>query len=249
MSPARFSGLLAALVVGLPLVGAAPPTTAAEPGPWTRAGERGEAITIDPRTQRATVMPQDGSGRPLWDGVHRLEDGRTLIIRSGVVVQDVDMSASKREPLQIEEDAGAVSPCVTLTRRVCGVRGDCAQAEPCELAQQLLRFEYEERAERPDIPPQTVLRQCQDALSNPTSFPGCPANAALSEDSPCRSLLRRVCGKTNECADQTGCKAARQLADMEIEERLSSAQPQLNPRAAGQCTQALLDKDFFLPCR
>jgi hypothetical protein len=36
---------------------------------------------------------------------------------------------------------------------------------------------------------------------------------------------------------------------MEVEERLSAAQPELNPRAAGQCTQALLDKDFFLPCR
>ena len=32
-------------------------------------------------------------------------------------------------------------------------------------------------------------------------------------------------------------------------ERLSAADPELNPRAAGQCTQALLDKDFFLPCR
>lgn len=249
MSPARFPGLPAALVATFLLVGGAPPTTASEPGPWTRAGERGEAITIDPLTQRATVTGQDGSARPLWDGVHRLEDGRTLIIRSGVVVQDVDMSASKRAPLQIEDDAGAVSPCVTLTRRVCGVRGDCAKAEACELAQQLLRFEDEERAERPDIPPQTVLRQCQDALSNPTTFPGCPANAALSEDSPCRSLLRRCCGKTDECRDTPACKAARQLADMEIEERLSSAQPQLHPRAAGQCTQALLDKDFFLPCR
>ena len=170
-------------------------------------------------------------------------------VRSGVVVEDVDMSASRHEPLRIDEDPQGVSPCVTLGRRVCGIRGECESGEACQLARQLLRFEEEERQDRPDIPPQTVLRQCRDALSNPTTFPGCPANVALSEDSPCRSLLRRVCGKANECSDTPACRAARQLGDMEIDERLSAAQPELNPRAAGQCTQALLDRDFFLPCR
>jgi hypothetical protein len=222
---------------------------AGDAGPWNRAGERGESISIDPSTQRATMIGPDGASRPLWDGVHRLDDGRILIIRSGVVVQDVDMSASKREPMHIEDDADGVSPCVALTRRVCGLKSECGSTESCEVAQQLLKFEDEERQERPDIPPQTVLRQCRDALSNPTSFPGCPANATLSDDSPCRSLLRRVCGQRSECAEAPACKAARQLAEMEIEERLSAAQPELNPRAAGQCTQALLDKGFFLPCR
>lgn len=249
MSFARCLTPLVRTLAVLCALATAPAGTAGEPGPWSRAGERGEAISIDPRTQRATVVGADGNGRPLWDGVHRLEDGRTLIIRSGVVVQDVDMSASKREPLQIAEDADAVSPCIALTRRVCGVKGECEAADACGLARQLLRFEEEERQERPDIPPQTILRQCRDAMNNPTTFPGCPANVALSEDSPCRSLLRRVCGKANECGDSPACRAARQLGDMEIEERLSAAEPELNPRAAGQCTQALLDKDFFLPCR
>lgn len=235
--------LAAALLAGVPAEAAGPPAA------WSREGERGEAIAIDPATQRATITGPDGLRRPLWDGVHRLEDGRTLIIRSGVVVQDVDMSTSKHEPLQIEEDAEAVSACVALMRRCCGVKGECEKAAACDLAKQLKRFEDEERQERPDIPPQTVLRQCRDALSNPTTFPGCPANAGLSEDSPCRSLLRRVCGKANECAQAPACKAAHQLADMEVDERLSASQPELNPRAAGQCTQALLDKEFFLPCR
>lgn len=216
---------------------------------WSRATQRGEAIAIDPQTQRATITGPDGASRPLWDGVHRLDDGRTLIIRSGVVVEDVDMSASRREPMVIHDDADAVSPCVTLSRRVCGLNGECATSEACALAHQLLRFEDEERRERPDLPPQTVPQQCRDALSNPTSFPGCPANASLSEASPCSALLRRVCGKDNQCSSTPACKAAQQLADMEIQERLSSADPELNPRAAGHCTQALLDKDFFLPCR
>jgi len=37
------------------------------------AGERGEAIAIRPGHQRATVTGADGTSRPLWDGVHRLE--------------------------------------------------------------------------------------------------------------------------------------------------------------------------------
>lgn len=249
MSPARCLIPVASVLALAPLLFAPAAAAADDPDPWSRAGGRGEAIRIDPSTQRATITGADGSRRPLWDGVHRLEDGRTLIIRSGVVVQDVDMSASRHEPLRIDEDPQGVSPCVTLGRRVCGIRGECESGEACQLARQLLRFEEEERQDRPDIPPQTVLRQCRDALSNPTTFPGCPANVALSEDSPCRSLLRRVCGKANECSDTPACRAARQLGDMEIDERLSAAQPELNPRAAGQCTQALLDRDFFLPCR
>ena len=176
--PALAPALAAALLAGALAEAAGPP------GAWSRAGERGEIIAIDPATQRATITGRDGASRPLWDGVHRLEDGRTLIIRSGVVVQDVDMSASRREPMQIEEDPEAVSPCVALTRRVCGVKGECDKAAACDLARQLQRFEDEERQERPEIPPQTVLRQCRDALSNPASFPGCPANAALNENSP-----------------------------------------------------------------
>jgi len=241
---------LPAAVAGVLLLLSLSPVRAADdPGAWSRATQQGRAITIDPRTHRATVSGADGQDRPLWDGVHRLDDGRTLIIRSGVVVEDVDMSASRHAPMVIHEDADSVSPCVALGRRVCGLNGECAEAAACGLARQLLRFEEEERRERPDIPPQTVLRQCRDALNNPATFPGCPANAALSEDSPCRALLRRVCGKDNQCGGTPACKAATQLADMEIEERLSAAQPELNPRSAGQCTQALLDQDFFVPCR
>jgi len=249
MSPTGpFSLLACAFAAGF-LLAEHPARAAGEPAPWSRATERGGAIAIDPSSHRATITGPDGAARPLWDGVHRLEGGRTLTIRSGIVVEDVDISASRHEPMRIHPDAEGVSACLALTRRVCGVRGECEGGSACGLTRQLLRFEEEERQERPDLPPQTVLRQCRDALSNPATFPACPANEMLSEDSPCRSLLRRVCGKANECSDAPACKAARQLGDMEVEERLSAAQPELNPRAAGQCTQALLDKEFFLPCR
>jgi hypothetical protein len=229
-----------------------PPVAAiAADGPgWNRSTSQGATIAVDPATNKATISGADGSRAPLWDGVHRLDDGRTLTVRSGVVVPDVDMSSMRHEPVPpIAEDPMAVSPCVALVRRACGVEGECAGQTACDLAGQLMQFETEERRERPGTPPTSALQQCRDALSNPTTFPVCAANAKLTEDSPCSSLLRKVCGRASECANAVPCRAARQLADMEVGERMSAAHPELDPRAAGQCTQALLDREFFVPCR
>lgn len=236
--------LLAALGV-LPLA-----ANAADGPGWTRSTSQGAAIAVDPATNKATITSANGSRAPLWDGVHRLDDGRTLTVRSGVVVPDVDMSAMRHEPAPpIAEDPMAVSPCVALVRRTCGVQGECAGQTACDLAGQLMQFETEERRERPGSSPTIALQQCGDALSNPTTFPVCTANAKLTEDSPCMSLLRKVCGRAEECGRADPCRAAHQLADMEVNERMSAAHPELDPRAAGQCTQALLDREFFVPCR
>jgi hypothetical protein len=218
-------------------------------GSWSRSTSQGAAIAIDPATNKATIATPNGVRTPLWDGVHRLDDGRTLTVRSGVVVPDVDMSTVRHDPPPVEEDPTAVSPCVALVRRACGVKGECAGQTPCDLAGQLMQFETEERRERPATPPTVVLQQCRDALTSPTTFPVCAANAKLTEDSPCTALLRKVCGRSDECGRADACRAANQLADMEVSERMSAAHPELDPRAAGQCTQALLDKEFFLPCR
>lgn len=233
------------------LVAAHAPTPLAEDGRgWSRSTPQGAAIAIDPITSKATITGANGTRTPLWDGVHRLDDGRTLTVRSGVVVPDVDMSSMRRDAVPpIEEDPSSVSPCVALVRRCCGLKGECAGQTPCDLAGQLMQFETEERRERPGTPPSVVLQQCRDALTSPTIFPACAANARLTEDSPCTALLRKVCGRVEECGRAESCRAAHQLADMEVSERMSAAHPELDPRAAGQCTQALLDKEFFLPCR
>jgi hypothetical protein len=236
--------LLAALSV--------PPVAAiAADGPgWTRSTSQGAAIAVDPATNKATITGADGSRAPLWDGVHRLDDGRILTVRSGVVVPDVDMSSTRHEPAPpLLADPAGVSPCVALVRRCCGIKGECAGQKPCDLAGQLMQFETEERRERPSATPTIALQQCSDALSTPAAFPVCVANAKLTEESPCTSLLRNVCGRNDECARTAPCRAARQLADMEVSERMSAAHPELDPRAAGQCTQALLDREFFVPCR
>jgi hypothetical protein len=242
--PAPFISLVAVLSL-------APATTFAQPAAgWSRSTSQGAAISIDQATNKATITGPNGTQTPLWDGVHRLEDGRSLTVRSGVVVPDVEMSSTRHDLVPpIAEDPTGVSPCVALVRRACGIRGECAGQTACDLAGQLMQFETEERRERPGTPPTVLLQQCRDALTNPTSFPACAANAKLTEESPCTALLRKVCGRVEECGRAEPCRAAHQLADMEVSERMSAAHPELDPRAAGQCTQALLDREFFVPCR
>jgi hypothetical protein len=48
---------------------------------WSAPLKDGGTVTVDPQTNRATVR-RDGVETQLWDGVHRLEDGSTLTIRS-----------------------------------------------------------------------------------------------------------------------------------------------------------------------
>ena len=222
----------------------------AESGPpWSRTTDQGARISIDPASNKAVISRPDGVERSLWDGVHRLDDGSTLTVRAGVVVEDSDMSASRREPPPLLQEPGTVSPCLTLSRRVCGVNRECGSSAGCELASQLLQFEQDERTERPGATPSTILYQCREALTNPMTFPACPTNAVIAEDGPCRALIRRVCGPTDGCKDSRACRAAYQLAEMELQERLQSMDPEANPRAATQCTQALLENRFFAPCR
>lgn len=217
--------------------------------PWNRTTDQGAWISIDPADNTAIITRPDGVSRPLWDGVHRLEDGSTLTVRAGVVVEDSAMSSSRREPPPLVQDPGTVSPCVTLSRRACGVNRECASSAGCELASQLLQFEQDERTERPGATPTTILYQCREALTNPATFPACPANALVAEDGPCRALIRRVCGATNACKDTDACRAAHQLAEIELQERLQSMDPETDPPASTQCTRALLENRFFAPCR
>jgi hypothetical protein len=236
------------VLAGVALVLAAGGAPAEPPPPWSRTTDQGARISIDAASNKATITRPDGVERQLWDGVHRLEDGSTLTVRGGIVVEDADMSASKREPPPLVQDPGTVSPCVTLSRRVCGVNRECASSAGCVLASQLLQFEQDERTERPGATP-SVLFQCREALTNPATFPACPSNVVIAEDSPCRSLIRRVCGLTDGCRESRACRAAHQLAEMELQERLQSMDPEVNPPAATQCTQALLENRFFAPCR
>jgi hypothetical protein len=142
---------------------------------WTSNLAGGGVVTVDPDTLRATVT-RDGVTTPLWNGVHRMEDGSALIVNQGEAVPGMPASSPPRQlpPPKSEDWEGALiagfSPCEKLARRVCGRHNECAQAEACSPAQQLLAMEQEERAQAVDHSRMTYTSgQCKQA-SNDTSY-------------------------------------------------------------------------------
>ena len=73
--------------------------------------------------------------------------------------------------------------------------------------------------------------------------------APITGYSPCEQLVRQVCGRQDECVTAMACGPARQLLDMEREERAASRNPGLMTYSSGQCMQARDDREFFAPCK
>lgn len=139
----------------------------------------GTNIQVDPRTNRVT----SGGGQQLWDGVHRLKDGSTITIRSGVVVPTVPMIQEKRRPTDEEAEgpsrAGVETICLQLVRQVCGLKDECATSESCVAAHQLLAMEDQERASGGWVDVQTYTsNKCQEMLGDRQFFAPCPGAAA-----------------------------------------------------------------------
>jgi hypothetical protein len=67
--------------------------------------------------------------------------------------------------------------------------------------------------------------------------------------SPCEQLVRHVCGGKNQCAKSEGCNLARQLLDMEEDERDASERPNRMTYTSGQCKHVATDIRTFPPCR
>ena len=94
---------------------------------WTSQLEAGGTVSVDPTTNRATVT-RDGVSTPLWDGVHRLQDGSAVTVRSGQVVpNEAILRARKPQPPPTDQAESWVgipivgaSPCEQLVQRVCG---------------------------------------------------------------------------------------------------------------------------------
>jgi hypothetical protein len=84
-----FSVLLPFLAVGLAVQLAIPGVAHC----WTGNLSNGSELRVDPGTHRAMQVDGD-SARPLWDGVHRLEDGSVVIIRGGTAVPTEEMLRS-----------------------------------------------------------------------------------------------------------------------------------------------------------
>jgi hypothetical protein len=67
--------------------------------------------------------------------------------------------------------------------------------------------------------------------------------------SPCERLVQKVCGKQNRCDGIEGCKLARQLLDMEKEERNASGSRNRMTYTSGQCAEMTPDTELFPTCQ
>jgi hypothetical protein len=219
---------------------------------WRGELQTGGQVVVDPESHRA-MREDGGTARPLWDGVHRLEDGSTVIVRDGVAVPTEDMYRAW---------SGGVAPqpvyaerwCKQLVRKTCGFDDACDNTAACLQARTLLADAERERRELflasgpgtgADTAPTATEPRCREALADP-AFPAC-ASLAEGGDSRCRKLVLRVCGVDDTCADTEACDAARQLEALETEERLALEDPGALSGTGRQCLEAM-QNHFFAPC-
>ena len=146
---------------------------------WSSDLQGGGTVTVDPDTRRATIT-RDGVTSPLWNGVHRLQDGSAMIVNDGEVVTggaSVDMPRQLPPPEPSDWEGMQIagySPCEQLTHRVCGLKNQCATAESCNLAQQLLTMERDERSKAEDGSRMTFTSgQCIKARQDDVYFAQC----------------------------------------------------------------------------
>jgi hypothetical protein len=151
------------------LLGLSLPSQAAD---WRARLPDGSGVEVDVDTRRAWRL-EDGQRTPLWDGVHRLDDGSVVIVRDGVAVPNPEMletwnEAPPRRPRDLEQDT---RPCLELVKRVCGEGAGgsaaCAGSEPCRLARELLEMSAESLPVEAEIQAESsVGTQCREAMTN-----------------------------------------------------------------------------------
>jgi hypothetical protein len=167
----NFSGMLLMAVLGL----SAGTTASAD---WSAGMQGGGTVTVDPDTGRATLS-RDGVTSPLWNGVHRLQDGSVLIVNHGEIVPGETTDRPRQLlPAETPDWEGlpivGYSPCEQLTRHVCGKRDECATAAACNPSRQLLAMEQEEREQADSRSRMTYTSgQCQEALKDAEYFSAC----------------------------------------------------------------------------
>jgi len=171
---------LAAVLMALFL----PPAHADE---WSSKMLDGSTVTVDPDTNRATVT-QDGVTAPLWNGIHRMQDGSSLIVNRGIAVPNEPIIESRRlPPPEIEEwkDINIIgySPCEQLVRQVCGQQDQCAGVEACNPARQLLQMEQDERNVSSNRNLMTYTSgQCLKAMKDRAYFSMCPPPDSVGDN-------------------------------------------------------------------
>lgn len=217
---------------------------------WTRGLENGGVVSVDPKTNKATVFTGKGSTQ-LWDGAHRLNDGSVIIIRDGIVTSGAGTTdAAPIEP--VTEDtaiqAPASSACVELVIKVCGFSGECRDEPSCSPARQLMQLEKDEAWQTQSSGPNQTSLQCREALSNEEFFARCEIVMPTEAPTACQKLVENVCGNENQCHAEPACSPARQLLAMETQERLASRSPDRPTYTSKKCEESLEDSSFFVSC-
>ncbi len=234
-----------AILITLLLLG-----TANAADPWTGSLSTGGDLRVDPDTHRAW-RTDGGREVPMWDGVHRLDDGSVVIIRDGTAVPSEAMLEAWESGVERQEQL-ANRPCEQLERRVCGPNNECRASAACLNARRLLNLEREAQRRAPyaagAAPDTEATDQCQAALGD-TAFPACQSAPGPDDqaETPCRRLVERVCGEDGRCAERPACPPARQLLGQEDEERRAAGRADAVTPSGGQCLEALTN-DFFAPC-
>jgi hypothetical protein len=202
--------------------------------------QQGYELRYDPQTSRVETRV-NGQVRPMWDGVHRLENGQVLRIQNGIAVRDETVMQTESHPQSLREE---VSTCRRLVRRSCGLGGTCSHSESCRHASQLLSFHNEAKfGDR-----HKIESQCLEALDDTAFFKPCPVSPGKSWDSACFDLVVKSCGTLGQCNGAEGCDLARQLHQMEYDEKLMLIDTRQKTPTTRQCEEVFSDDEVFVPC-
>lgn len=214
---------------------------------WHGRLQTGAAISVDPETHR--VMRDDAGARPMWDGVHRLEDGSTIIINDGIAIPTEQMYRAWEGGVR-PEPVFETRYCNQLVRKTCGFDLACNNSASCLRARSMLSDEARQQQSLPasaGVYPQTETgERCRTALGDP-AFVACDSLESSLGESRCRELVDRVCGPARECGASGACDAADQLLRMETEERLQNDDPGAPSSVGRQCIEAMSNA-FFVAC-
>jgi hypothetical protein len=215
---------------------------------WTGATLDGAEVRVDPETRRATRVEGDRAV-PLWDGVHRMDDGSIVIIRRGEAVPNETMLRAWEGSGVPAAEAGG-GPCEQLEALACGRDNACAASPSCFNARRLLNLERDEQRRAPigagPKPATDATGQCSAALADPALRP-CADGRVATGPTPCQTLAERVCGSDQRCVGAPACAPAQQLLKQETAERATVTDPWGLTPSGGQCQEAL-GNDFFAPC-
>lgn len=254
----------ALVLVALSLLGG-PQTAGAG---WETALSNGQPIVVDPATNRAVIRSGVGQGRPLWDGVHRLQDGSTITIRSGVVTPNAALGRpAPPAPSQTDQSPSATAPrrmpdagpaagfparsahqgaCDELVLRTCGLNRSCAATDACGLAALLRSMQRQTPDPRPGNTGWAEDR-CREALRDGDSFPACAREPPLDEVA-CSALSRHACTRSPRCRGSDLCRNASALLELERSAVERNAVDELH-LVRRRCTRVFVEHAFFPPCR